>query len=43
MAREINRERERERERETLPNTGREGYHQKDRTTAEVVMIANGQ
>ena len=41
MAREINKERERERE--TLPNTGREGYHQKDRTTAEVVMIANGQ
>ena len=27
---------------ETLPNTKRESYHQKDRTTTEVVMIVDG-
>ena len=33
----------RERERETLPNTKRESYHRKDRTTTEAMMIADGQ
>ena len=39
----MERERERERERETLPNTKRESYHRKDRTTTEAMMIADGQ
>ena len=37
------RKRNRPRERKHLPNTVRESYHLKDRTTIKVVMITDGQ